>query len=89
MNEPTPQAEPLPHAGVLFGQRLRDLRRDMGLTQREIAWQLGISTRTVIRYERGCTHQLRPWTLLTLEVMESEYAEGFAAYNADCQRPHA
>jgi DNA-binding XRE family transcriptional regulator len=76
MDEPTPRAEPLLHASTPFGQRLRDLRRDWGLTQRELAWHLGISTRTVIRYEQGCAHQPKLGTLLTLEAMESEYAEG-------------
>jgi len=80
MNEPTPRTEPLSRASLSFGQRVRDLRRFAGLTQREIAGHLGISRRTVIRYEQGSTHQPRPWTLRILEEIESEFAGGFAVF---------
>jgi transcriptional regulator with XRE-family HTH domain len=35
------------------GVQIRELRREVGLTQQEIAWALGVSKRTVIRWERG------------------------------------
>ncbi len=36
-----------------FGQRLRRLRRDGGLTQRDLAARLGVDRRTIQRYELG------------------------------------
>jgi transcriptional regulator with XRE-family HTH domain len=36
-----------------FGQRLRRLRRDRGLTQRDLAERLGVDRRTIQRYELG------------------------------------
>ncbi len=36
-----------------FGQRLRRLRRDGGLTQRDLAMRLGVDRRTIQRYELG------------------------------------
>jgi DNA-binding XRE family transcriptional regulator len=36
-----------------FGQRIRDVRRASRLTQREVASELGVSRRSIIRYEQG------------------------------------
>lgn len=36
-----------------FGQRLRRLRRDRGLIQRDLARRIGVDRRTVQRYELG------------------------------------
>ena len=36
-----------------FGQRLRRLRRDRGLIQRDLAQRIGVDRRTVQRYELG------------------------------------
>ncbi len=36
-----------------FGQRLRRLRREGGLTQRDLAARLGVDRRTIQRYELG------------------------------------
>ncbi|HEV7670635.1 MAG TPA: helix-turn-helix transcriptional regulator [Thermoanaerobaculia bacterium] len=36
-----------------FGQRLRRLRRDRGLTQRDLAQRLDVDRRTIQRYELG------------------------------------
>lgn len=36
-----------------FGQRLRWLRRDRGLTQRDLATRLSVDRRTIQRYELG------------------------------------
>ncbi len=37
----------------LFGQRLRDLRLKKGLTQKELAYKLGVSPSAVGMYEQG------------------------------------
>ncbi len=36
-----------------FGQRLRRLRRDRGLIQRDLALRIGVDRRTIQRYELG------------------------------------
>ncbi len=36
-----------------FGQRLRGLRRDRGIIQRDLAGRIGVDRRTVQRYELG------------------------------------
>lgn len=48
---------------VLDGQRLRDLRRQRGLSQEELAGQAGISVSTVARLERQIAAPCRGWTL--------------------------
>ena len=37
----------------IFGRRIADLRRQSGLTQREIATTVGVSTQAVSKWERG------------------------------------
>lgn len=36
-----------------FGEKLRDLRKDKGLTQTDLAKEIGVSLRTIISYETG------------------------------------
>jgi len=48
-----------------FGQRLRRLRRDAGLTQRDLATRLGVDRRTIQRYELGQIFPV-PETLVAL-----------------------
>ena len=36
-----------------FGRRIAELRRQLGLTQREIAVLVGVSTQAVSKWERG------------------------------------
>ncbi|MDW7672347.1 MAG: helix-turn-helix domain-containing protein [Bacillota bacterium] len=40
----------------LFAERLRKIRKEMGLTQEDLADGIGISTSTIISYEKGKTH---------------------------------
>ena len=63
-----------------FGQRMRTIRRLLGMTQEQLAAALSISVRTVIRHERG--HSVRPWLDLWVGVRELElaHAEEVFAY---------
>ena len=73
-SEPLRQPQPINRERMPFGQRIRELRRARGWTQRQAGYALGVSTRTVIRHERGYTR--RPWwTLLeTVRRLEAAYA---------------
>jgi DNA-binding XRE family transcriptional regulator len=55
---PTP-----PHTFILDGHLLRQLRRQRGLSQEELADQAGISLTTVARLERQLRAPCRGWTL--------------------------
>jgi DNA-binding XRE family transcriptional regulator len=65
--QPAQSIPALPQRPVLLsaGPRIRALRRALGWTQQQAAVELGISKRTVIRYERGQHrgHRTR-WSLL-------------------------
>jgi DNA-binding transcriptional regulator YiaG len=52
-----------PHTFLLDGHLLRQLRRDRGLSQEELADQAGISLTTVARLERQPRAACRGWTL--------------------------
>jgi|SRR5215472_6294294 len=66
--------------GRTFGARMRTLRMFLGLTQTQLASALGVSVRTVIRYEREQSH--RPWIRLWvgLRELETTYAEEIVSY---------
>ena len=49
-----------------LGQRLRQIRKDRGLTLRQVSEQTGISTATLSRIERGAVRGLESDTLLML-----------------------
>jgi DNA-binding XRE family transcriptional regulator len=76
---------------VHFGQRLRELRRALGWTQRMAAVELGINVRTVIRHEKG--QHRTPWVriplLLKLRHLEGMCAEEILAYLARGEREHS
>ena len=74
--EPSPRPQPVARAALPFGQRIRDVRRALGLTQRDIAWELGVSARTIIRYEQGRSAPLQAAPLLALRRLESTHAQG-------------
>jgi len=40
-------------ATMKFGDKLRDLRKEKGLTQTELGKEIGVSLRTIISYETG------------------------------------
>src|SRR6266851_2612683 len=73
--EPLPQPQPMNRELMPFGQRIRELRRARGWTQRQAGYALGVSRRTVIRHERGYTR--RPWWSLleTVRRLEAAYAD--------------
>lgn len=52
-----------PQTFILDGQRLRQLRRQRGLSQEELADQAGVSLTTVARLERQLCTSCRGWTL--------------------------
>ena len=67
---------------MVFGQRLLELRRALGWTQRMAAEELGINVRTVIRHEKGQhrTPRVPLPSLLKLRDVESVWAEQILAY---------
>lgn len=38
---------------IILGERLKELRADHGMTQRELAQKLGINSVTYLHYEKG------------------------------------
>jgi DNA-binding XRE family transcriptional regulator len=60
----------------LDGQRLRDLRRQHGLSQGALAEQAGISLTTVARLERQLSSPCRTWTLAALAAALGEQTAG-------------
>jgi DNA-binding XRE family transcriptional regulator len=81
--EPTPRARARPpvRAALPFGQRIRELRRAVGWTQREVAWELGVSTRSIIRYEQGRSGPIQSGPLLALRQLESAHAQELSAHD--------
>jgi DNA-binding XRE family transcriptional regulator len=77
--QPAQPIPALPQRPILLsaGPRIRALRRALGWTQQQAAAELGISKRTVIRYERGQhrRHGTRWSLLLRLCELESIYAQ--------------
>ena len=69
--EPQPTPRRVVRAALPFGQRIRELRRDLRWSQREVASQLGVSARTIIRYEQGRSAPLQSAPLLALRRLES------------------
>jgi DNA-binding transcriptional regulator YiaG len=57
-----------------FGQRVRDLRRATKWTQSQLAWQLGVSRRSIIRYEQGQSAPIQGAPLLAMRRLESAFA---------------
>jgi hypothetical protein len=76
-------------AALPFGQRIVDLRRVLGWSQREVAWQLRVSSRSIIRYEHGQSSPLRSATLLALRRLESAYALELDGYDVTARREPA
>jgi len=71
-SEPQPRPQPVLRAALPFGQRLRDVRRALGWTQRYIASELGVSARTIIRYEQGRSAPIQAAPLLALRRLEAQ-----------------
>jgi len=73
--EPRPIPRTVLRVALPFGQRIRELRRALGWTQRKLAPHLGVSARTVIRYEHGRSSPLQSAPLLALRRLESAHAQ--------------
>jgi len=71
---PTRRPRPPVRAALPFGQRLRELRCALGWTQSDVALAIGVSMRTVIRYEKGQSGPIQIAPLRTLRRLESDYA---------------
>ena len=84
--QPAQSIPALPQRPVLLsaGPRIRALRRALGWTQQRAAVELGISKRTVIRYERGQHrgHGARSSLLLRLCELESIYKPRLLDYRS-------
>jgi DNA-binding XRE family transcriptional regulator len=87
--EPQPTPRKLTRAALPFGQRIRDLRRVLGWSQREVAWQLGVSARSIIRYEHGQSSPLRSAPLQALRRLESAYPLELCSYDVIARREPA
>jgi DNA-binding XRE family transcriptional regulator len=64
---------------ILDGQRLRELRRQRGLSQDKLAAQAGVSLTTVARLERQVHPPCRTWTLARLAAALGERPATIAA----------
>jgi DNA-binding XRE family transcriptional regulator len=84
LEESRPQPQLVVRAALPFGQRIRVLRCAVGWTQREAGVKLGVSTRSIIRYEQGRSSPIRSVTLLALRRLESAHAQEL---NAGCACP--
>jgi DNA-binding XRE family transcriptional regulator len=86
-----PQAVPrrVVRAALPFGQRILDLRRVLGWTQREAGEQLGVSSRSIIRYEHGQSNPIRSAPLLALRRLEASHALELDGYDAIARREPA
>jgi len=63
---------------MTFGQRLRELRNDKGLTQKELADRAGVSTTYVSKLETGALPPPREKTILALaDILDADQAELF------------
>jgi DNA-binding XRE family transcriptional regulator len=60
---PRPGAATQPQTFILDGQRLRQLRRQHGLSQEGLADQAAVSLTTVARLERQGCASCRGWTM--------------------------
>jgi DNA-binding XRE family transcriptional regulator len=84
--QPAQSIPALPQRPVLLsaGPRIRALRRALGWTQQRAAVELGISKRTVIRYERGQHrgHETRSSLLLRLRELESIHEQRLRDYRS-------
>jgi DNA-binding XRE family transcriptional regulator len=74
-DEPVPLPRLPVRAALPFGQRIRELRSALGWTQRDVAGQIGVSARTVIRYEQGRSSPIQAAPLLALRRLESAHAQ--------------
>jgi hypothetical protein len=63
-----------------YGQRIRDLRRALRWTQRDVAGSLGMSVRTVIRHERSQSLRMHLRLLWKLRELELAYAIDLAVW---------
>ena len=89
VEQPPPRPQPIVRECLPFGERVRDLRRVLGWTQQVAAWHLGVSTRTIIRYEQGRSAPLQSAPLLALRRLESAHAQELDAFDAGHQRARA
>jgi DNA-binding XRE family transcriptional regulator len=74
-DEPDPRPRPQVRPALPFGQRIRDLRRALGWRQCDIAAQIGVSARSIIRYEQGCSSPIQIAPLRALRRLESAYSQ--------------
>ena len=51
---------------ALIGARFRDYRTALGLTQKEVAFQSGVSVMTIVRFEKGHGNAIRLDNLIAL-----------------------
>ena len=77
-NRAVAKAESAGSSVLTFGERLRELRNDKGMTQKELAGEAGVSITYVSKLENGALPPPREKTILALaDVLDADQAELF------------
>ena len=61
----------------LFGQRLASLRNKRGMTQYELAEQLGVSRHMIVHYERTCENPTMDFVVRVAQILDASTDELF------------
>ena len=71
---------------ISFGDRIRELRILAGLSQEALAKQLGVSSKTIQRYERGSIPEINILSLLVAWFgVSADYLLGLKSSEDNCQ----
>lgn len=78
----------LPYVATTLGERIKERRMELGVSQAELARQVGVKPQAVTQWESGATKSLRPENLLrTRDVLGTTV--DWLVYGRDPQGPRA